>query len=128
MLQLLSESPPLAAAFALVFGLLVGSFLNVVILRLPRMLELQWQADAADLRGEATPAAEPFNLVTPRSRCPHCNHAIRPWENIPVISWLMPPVRSVRSTAVRVGKTIGGIAVTGGMSRAICSKIPPRAV
>ena len=89
MLQMLSESPPLAVAFALVFGLLVGSFLNVVILRLPRMLELQWQADAADLRGEATPAPEPFNLVTPRSRCPHCNHAIRPWENIPVVSWLM---------------------------------------
>jgi leader peptidase (prepilin peptidase) / N-methyltransferase len=88
MLESFTQFPALAIGFALLCGLAVGSFLNVVILRLPRMMELQWQADAAQTRGETPAAAEPFNLVRPRSRCPHCAHAIKPWENIPVASWL----------------------------------------
>lgn len=72
-------------------GLLVGSFLNVVVYRLPIMLERQWQADAhAALHSEAElPPAEPFNLVVPRSRCPACGHRIAWWENLPVLSWLL---------------------------------------
>jgi leader peptidase (prepilin peptidase)/N-methyltransferase len=89
MIELLSQSPPLAIGMAALFGLLVGSFLNVVILRLPRMMELQWQADAAEQAGQPAPAHEPFDLVRPRSRCPKCGHMIRAWENIPVLSWLM---------------------------------------
>lgn len=89
MLELLQQSPPLAIGSALVFGLLVGSFLNVVILRLPRMMELQWAAEAAEQRGEAAPPAEPFDLMRPRSRCPTCGHPIGALENIPVVSWLM---------------------------------------
>jgi leader peptidase (prepilin peptidase)/N-methyltransferase len=79
-----------AALIAGVFGLLVGSFLNVVIHRLPRMLERQWAAECADFTGQPVKQEEEerFNLVVPRSRCPQCGHAIRWYENIPVVSWL----------------------------------------
>lgn len=76
---------------AMLFGLLVGSFLNVVIYRTPVILNRLWQRDCLDLLGRApgheTPP-ETFNLVTPRSRCPHCGHAITVLENIPVLSYL----------------------------------------
>jgi len=73
---------------ALAFGLCVGSFLNVVIYRLPRMMEREWRAQCAELAGEDPPAQERFNLVVPRSACPACGHRIRPWENIPLVSWV----------------------------------------
>jgi leader peptidase (prepilin peptidase)/N-methyltransferase len=76
------------AGLAGVLGLLVGSFLNVVIHRLPKMMERDWAADCADLNGQAPPPAEPLDLMRPRSRCPNCGHAIRWYENIPVASWL----------------------------------------
>jgi leader peptidase (prepilin peptidase)/N-methyltransferase len=71
-----------------VLGLLIGSFLNVVIYRLPVMLEAQWKAECAELSGKESPAAETFNLMLPRSRCPKCDHQIRWYENIPVVSYL----------------------------------------
>ena len=70
-------------------GLFVGSFLNVVIHRLPRMMERDWHAQAAELRGEQAPANERFNLATPRSRCPHCGHQITMLENIPIVSYVV---------------------------------------
>lgn len=70
-------------------GLLVGSFLNVVIHRVPRMMERDWHAQCAELRGESLPNSEPLTLARPRSRCPECGHAITALENIPVISWLI---------------------------------------
>jgi leader peptidase (prepilin peptidase)/N-methyltransferase len=73
---------------ATVFGLLMGSFLNVVIHRMPRMMEQEWQRNCADLRGETT-AAPPYNLVKPGSSCPACGHTIRAWENIPLLSYLL---------------------------------------
>ncbi len=76
---------------ASVLGLVVGSFLNVVIARLPVMLTRQWRAQCLELAGpraEAAPSEAAFNLITPRSRCPHCGHAIAALENIPVISFL----------------------------------------
>jgi leader peptidase (prepilin peptidase)/N-methyltransferase len=77
---------------ALVFGLCIGSFLNVVIHRLPRMMEREWQAQCAELAGTALQAEGPenssYNLVRPRSACPACGHRIRPWENVPLLSWL----------------------------------------
>lgn len=83
------------AALLGLLGLLVGSFLNVVIHRLPKMMEMQWAAECAELQqGSAgltsDPTAEPtrFNLMVPRSRCPHCGHQIRWFENIPVVSYL----------------------------------------
>jgi leader peptidase (prepilin peptidase)/N-methyltransferase len=74
------------------FGLLVGSFLNVVILRLPVMLEHTWKRECQEWLGngnETGEKAEPFNLVVPRSKCPKCGHKITALENIPVISWLV---------------------------------------
>ena len=68
-------------------GLLIGSFLNVVIYRLPKMMERQWAAECAELAGKEIDASEPFNLMVPRSRCPHCGHQIRWFENIPVVSY-----------------------------------------
>ncbi|MCP5268234.1 MAG: prepilin peptidase [Zoogloeaceae bacterium] len=87
-MQLLAEP----AAFSMVaglMGLVVGSFLNVVIHRLPKMMERDWMCQCAELRGEEIPEAETLTLATPRSRCPHCGHQITALENIPVISWLM---------------------------------------
>ena len=70
-------------------GLLVGSFLNVVIHRLPKMMERDWHCQCAELRGEPLPEYEPLSLARPRSRCPACGHLITALENIPVISWLV---------------------------------------
>lgn len=82
-----------------VLGLLVGSFLNVVIYRLPKMMEAEWREQCAELLCSTPsenpafaesehPKPQPFNLVVPRSRCPHCGHQIAAWENIPVVSYL----------------------------------------
>jgi len=92
-------SPEAAVAVAALLGLLVGSFLNVVVYRLPVMMERQWAAEVADARPDAPsaapsadkvvpPEAETFNLVVPRSRCPHCGHQVRWYENLPIVSWL----------------------------------------
>jgi leader peptidase (prepilin peptidase)/N-methyltransferase len=88
MLELLNDRL-VFTALASLLGLFVGSFLNVVIHRLPRMMERDWHAQAAELRGEPPPAQERFNLATPRSRCPHCGHLITALENIPVVSYLL---------------------------------------
>lgn len=77
------------ASVAGVLGLLIGSFLNVVIHRLPKMMEQQWADECAELSGQSAPARPPFNLLVPRSRCPHCGHQIRWFENIPLISYLL---------------------------------------
>ena len=93
----LQAYPLLGLACTLVLGLLVGSFLNVVIYRLPKMMERDWQQQCRDFLTNdgdiATLPAnnlkqEPFNLMVPVSRCPHCGHKIKPWENIPIVSYL----------------------------------------
>ncbi len=70
-----------------ILGLLIGSFLNVVIYRLPVMLEAQWKAECANLQGQAPPVGAPFNLMVPRSRCQACGHTLSWFENIPVLSY-----------------------------------------
>jgi leader peptidase (prepilin peptidase)/N-methyltransferase len=101
---LYSASPAWFVGSVFVLGLLIGSFLNVVIYRLPIMLERQWRAEAALMANSAsnappssTPASAPtehpehperFGLITPRSACPHCKAPIKAWQNIPLISWL----------------------------------------
>jgi len=81
-------SLPAAIALAAVVGLCVGSFLNVVIHRLPRMLERGWREQCAELDGGTAPVEPAYNLVVPRSACPSCGHRIGAHENIPVVSWL----------------------------------------
>ncbi|MDO6467335.1 A24 family peptidase [Neptunomonas phycophila] len=84
-----------ALGFTFIFALLVGSFLNVVIYRLPAMMEREWQSSIEDYQQDAqetqTPALDDtrFNLATPSSRCGQCNHQIRWYENIPLISYLV---------------------------------------
>ena len=113
MLELLQD-PVVATAVAAVVGLLVGSFLNVVIHRLPKMLERGWQDQCAELRGE-TPEPRPrYNLVVPRSACPACGHQITAAENVPVLSWLMLRGKCSQcgtpiSTRYPVVELIGGI-------------------
>jgi len=83
-------APELDAALLGLLGLLIGSFLNVVIYRLPVMMEAQWKAECAEVLGTAVEAStQPFNLMQPRSRCQQCGHAIAWYENIPVLSYLL---------------------------------------
>ena len=72
----------------LALGLCVGSFLNVVIYRLPKIMQRDWEVQCAELRGEKPPEHEAFNLARPRSRCPACAHPISALQNIPVASYL----------------------------------------
>ncbi len=72
-----------------VLALLIGSFLNVVVFRLPKMLHREWTIQCYEFLEKPSPAStETFNLFTPRSRCPHCQHVIAAWENIPIFSFL----------------------------------------
>ena len=90
LINLLSTSQTWLLVMVGLFSLLIGSFLNVVIYRLPIMLERQWKQDCQEWQND-TPAEVPtsdFNLVVPRSECPTCGHRISAWENIPVISYL----------------------------------------
>jgi leader peptidase (prepilin peptidase) / N-methyltransferase len=82
------ELPQFIAATALL-GLVVGSFLNVVIHRLPRMMEIEWRAQCAELEGKEPLAEGRYNLLVPRSHCPACQAPVRARDNVPVLSWLL---------------------------------------
>jgi len=86
LIDLLAHAGLVTAVTALILSLMVGSFLNVVIYRLPVMMEREWQAQLAD--GSEKPNSEPFNLAVPASRCGSCGHLIRWYENIPLFSYL----------------------------------------
>jgi leader peptidase (prepilin peptidase)/N-methyltransferase len=102
--QLLQSSPLVFTCACAAFGLMIGSFLNVVIYRLPKMMEREWHAQCAELNAQAAEDPLPgggvslagaaegaprYNLVVPRSACPHCGHMISALENIPIISYLL---------------------------------------
>jgi leader peptidase (prepilin peptidase)/N-methyltransferase len=87
--ELLAASPAALIAVCALFGLVVGSFLNVVILRLPRMLENAWQSEARLVLEMPAEQGERLSLLRPASRCPHCGTPIAPWRNIPLLSWLL---------------------------------------
>ncbi|MGE5524912.1 MAG: prepilin peptidase [Rhodospirillaceae bacterium] len=94
-------NPAAPIAICSVLGLMVGSFLNVVIHRVPKMMEQQWRAECAEWKGEPAPAVEKFNLVTPRSRCPSCHRKIGALENIPLLSFAV-----LRGKCAGCGKAI----------------------
>ncbi|SFP87005.1 prepilin peptidase [Pseudomonas borbori] len=90
LLEFLAGDLPAFTFVCLVLGLLIGSFLNVLVYRLPLMMQRDWQAQAREILELPALADAPlFNLILPNSRCPHCGHEIRPWENIPLISYLL---------------------------------------
>ncbi len=94
-LDLLNAYPALAVSLAFIFALMIGSFLNVVIYRLPVMMEREWQEQFEEMQAEDSDAAtgkqtaDRFNLAVPASACPKCGHKIRWYENIPVVSYLL---------------------------------------
>jgi len=120
-LDVLSASPTLLVGLCVFMGLLVGSFLNVVIYRLPVMMERGWKQEAREIL-ELPPEAdgEIFNLVTPRSRCPKCNHAITWYENIPVISWLVLKGKC-RECHTPISKRYPAIELTSGLLAGLCA-------
>jgi len=89
-LQLIAQQNPLFFySFLFVFSLCIGSFLNVVIYRIPIMLQRAWRAEAQSVLAlEPDQDEQKFNLATPNSTCPHCSSAIKPWQNIPLISYI----------------------------------------
>jgi leader peptidase (prepilin peptidase) / N-methyltransferase len=87
--EVLRSSPTVFVTFSVIFGLMVGSFLNVVIHRLPKMMEREWHANCLELQGKEVPAQTKYTIVTPRSACPSCGHEITALENIPIISYLI---------------------------------------
>lgn len=91
LIEALQQSPPLFLFAVAVLGLSVGSFLNVVVYRIPIMMEREWKTQCRELLqlSPETEQEEPFNLIRPRSRCPHCGHHITLKENIPVLSYLL---------------------------------------
>lgn len=92
MIELLTQSTPVFVAVVFAFALVIGSFLNVVIHRLPIMMEREWRAQCEEL--ESTPSLQEmptgrFDLIVPRSRCPSCGHGIKAWQNVPIVSYLV---------------------------------------
>lgn len=89
MIDVLQQAPEVFIALSGVFGLMIGSFLNVVIHRVPKMLEREWREQCAWLQGQVPEETARYNLLVPASACPQCGHQIRWYENIPVVSWVV---------------------------------------
>lgn len=86
---MLSVDPATLVAASVLLGLVIGSFLNVVIHRLPLMMEREWKIQCAELTGQPAPTFEPLSLVSPRSRCPDCGRPVAALENIPIVSFIL---------------------------------------
>lgn len=87
--NILHQNSSLFITVSVVFGLMVGSFLNVVIHRFPKMMEIDWHNNCLELQGKEIPETIKYSLVSPRSACPKCGHMISALENIPIISYLL---------------------------------------
>ncbi|MCK0155047.1 A24 family peptidase [Alcanivorax sp. S6407] len=121
MLKLLEASPTLLVGLSVVLGLLVGSFLNVVIYRLPEMMQREWRAEAREILELPEEQDQPiFNLVTPRSRCPKCGHAIAWYENVPVVSWLLLGGKC-KDCKTPISKRYPLIEITSGVLAGFCA-------
>jgi leader peptidase (prepilin peptidase)/N-methyltransferase len=130
LIDLLGASPAFFIGTCLVFGLLIGSFLNVVIYRVPVMLERQWREQCMEMAAgeppnpssDAAKPTEPFNLVVPRSACPSCKAPITAIQNIPVVSYLFLRGRCA-GCGVRISPRYPAIeALTGLLSAAVAWK------
>jgi leader peptidase (prepilin peptidase)/N-methyltransferase len=116
-----ASQPGVLPWIALVFGLAVGSFLNVVIHRLPRMMEREWQEQCAELRGEPAPSAgERLGLATPRSRCPACGNQISAIDNIPLISYALLRGRC-RACKAHISPRYPIVELIAGIAAAYCA-------
>ncbi len=87
--DLLRTEPTFFVTFSVVLGLMVGSFLNVVIHRLPKMMEREWHNNCLELQGKEVPEQPKYSISKPRSACPHCGHQITALENVPILSYVM---------------------------------------
>ena len=87
--QSLQNNPALFIAVVALMSLMIGSFLNAVIHRMPKIIERQWRAEVAEASGQPLPDEPAYNLMVPRSQCPSCGHAITALENVPVVSYLV---------------------------------------
>lgn len=85
--NILQQNNAIFITFSVILGLMVGSFLNVVIHRLPKMMELEWQNNCHELQGKEAPESTKYTLASPRSACPTCGHKISALENIPIVSY-----------------------------------------
>ena len=101
-------------------GLTVGSFLNVVSLRLPRMLELGWHREAREILGLPAVADEPMSLSSPPSRCPGCGSGIKLWHNVPLLGWLMLRGRCAKC-GMRISVQYPLVEAAGGIAAAVCA-------
>ena len=120
-MEALAQHPALAIGLAGAFGLLVGSFLNVVILRLPARMEWSWRQEAREILGQ--PEAyepKPPGLVVSRSACPHCGHALAAWENIPVLSFLLLRGRC-RACKAPISRQYPAVELVTGLLFAVCA-------
>ena len=107
-LELLRSEPALWIGIAVLLGLMIGSFLNVVVHRLPKMMEREWGAQCAELAGTEPEPQPAFNLAQPRSHCPSCRAPITALQNLPVLSWfaLFGPAKLPADIANRLASEI----------------------
>lgn len=120
-MEALAQHPALAIGLVSAFGLLVGSFLNVVILRLPARMEWGWRQEAREILGQ--PEAyepKPPGLVVSRSACPHCGHALSAWENIPLLSFLLLRGRC-RACQAPISRQYPAVELVTGLLFAVCA-------
>ena len=103
---------PLAVALCVLFGLSFGSFLNVVVYRLPVMLARQWRAEAMDVLAITPPRRPRFDLLLPRSRCPACHTMVSAKDNVPVLSWLLLRGRC-RACSASISPRYPGVELAG---------------
>lgn len=126
LIELMQQVPTLLYGFITILGVLIGSFLNVVIYRLPVMMEREWKSECAESFPEAVlePEQGTFNLVVPRSRCPQCDHLIGSAENIPLLSWLLQKGRC-RHCACKISKRYPSIELLSGLLSLVVAYVFP---
>jgi len=122
---MIATAPLLLLVTVALVGLCVGSFLNVVIHRLPKMLERSWRAECAELSGASIPDEPAYNLLVPRSRCPACGHPIGALQNVPVVSYLALRGRCAACNAPISARYPSVELLTGALTVAVVLKLGP---